>query len=229
MKQRLLVAGSCLLAVAAFAAGCGGSDTGGDSGNDQGGTPATSDEGGHKGGTLTMLWSAPGQSIDTAIAYDANWQVLRMTGDALLGWKQVEGTAGNELVPDLAESIPEPTDGGKTYAFTMREGIKFSTGETVKPSDIRYTIERNFKAAGPRQRLLREHRRRRRLREEAEDVRPVEGHRRRRRRQHRHLQAHRARPRHAAEAGDAVRVRGAQGHAEQGHRHRPAPGHRART
>ena len=149
MKQRLLVAGSCLFAVAAFAAGCGGSDSGGDSGNDQGGTPAASDEGGHKGGTLTMLWSAPGQSIDTAIAYDANWQVLRMTGDALLGWKQVEGTAGNELVPDLAEAIPEPTDGGKTYAFTMREGIKFSTGETVKPSDIRYTIERNFKAAGP--------------------------------------------------------------------------------
>ena len=61
----------------------------------------------------------------------------------------MEGTAGNELVPDLAEAIPEPTDGGKTYAFTMREGIKFSTGETVKPSDIRYTIERNFKAAGP--------------------------------------------------------------------------------
>ena len=96
-----------------------------------------------------MLWSAPGQSIDTAIAYDQNWQVLRMAGDGLLGFKQAEGTAGNELVPDLAEAIPEPTDGGKTYAFTMREGIKFSTGETVKPSDIRYTIERAFKAAGP--------------------------------------------------------------------------------
>jgi peptide/nickel transport system substrate-binding protein len=148
MKQRLLVAGSCLLVLAAVAAGCGGSDSG-DSGNDQGGTPAASDEGGHKGGTFTMLWSAPGQSIDTAIAYDANWQVLRMTGDALLGWKQVPGAEGTELVPDLAESIPEPTDGGKTYAFTMRKGIKFSTGQTVKPSDLRYTIERNFKAAGP--------------------------------------------------------------------------------
>ena len=148
MKERLLVAGSCLLAAAAFAAGCGGSDSGG-SGDDQGGTPATSDEGGHKGGTFTMLWSAPGQSIDTAIAYDQNWQVLRMAGDALLGWKQVPGTAGTELVPDLAESIPEPTDGGKTYAFTLRKGIKFSTGETVKPSDIRYTIERAYKAAGP--------------------------------------------------------------------------------
>ena len=127
---------------------CGGSDSGG-SDNDQGGTPATSDEGGHKGGTFTMLWSAPGQSIDTAIAYDQNWQVLRMAGDGLLGWKQVPGSAGTELVPDLAESIPEPTDGGKTYTFTMRKGIKFSTGETVKPSDIRYTIERAYKAAGP--------------------------------------------------------------------------------
>ena len=174
-----------------------------------------------------MLWSAPGQSIDTAIAYDQNWQVLRMAGDGLLGWKQVPGSAGTELVPDLAESIPEPTDGGKTYAFTLRKGIKFSTGETVKPSDIRYTIERAYKAAGPgggfyasivgadacgkkpkscdlSKGIL------------ADDT-----------AEHRHVQAQRARSRHAAEAGAAVRVRRAEGHAEQGHRHRPAPGDRA--
>ncbi len=96
-----------------------------------------------------MLWSAPGASIDTAIAYDANWQVLRMTSDGLLGYKQVSGPEGTELVPDLAEAIPEPTDGGKTYEFSVRKGIRFSTGDEVKPSDFTYTLERLFKAAGP--------------------------------------------------------------------------------
>jgi len=145
MKQRLLVAGSCLV-LAAGAAGCGGSD--GD-GGDSAGTPAKTAEGDHRGGTLTMLWNAPGQSIDTAIAYDQNWQVLRMTGDGLLGWKQVSGPEGTDLVPDLAEAIPEPTDGGKTYVFTLRKGIRYSTGDEVKPSDFTYTLERQYKAAGP--------------------------------------------------------------------------------
>ena len=229
MKQRLLVAGSCLLAVAALAAGCGGSDSGG-SGDDQGGTPAKTDEGDHKGGTLTMLWSAPGQSIDTAIAYDQNWQVLRMAGD---GAARLEAGRRARRAPSSCPTSPSRSPSRPTAArptrSRMREGIKFSTGETVKPSDIRYTIERNVQGRRAGQRVLREPRRRRRLREEAEGVRPVEGDPRRRRREHRHVQAHRARPRPAAEAGAAVRVRGAEGDAEQGHRHRPAARDRART
>jgi len=146
MKQRTLISGLCLVALAALA-GCGGDDEGG--GGDSAGTPAKTAEGDHRGGTLTMLWSAPGASIDTAIAYDANWQVLRMTSDGLLGYKQVSGPEGTELVPDLAEAIPEPTDGGKSYEFAVRKGIRFSTGDEVKPSDFTYTLERLFKAAGP--------------------------------------------------------------------------------
>ena len=152
MKQRRLIAWLCVVALASVLAACGGDGDGGDDGGGDGGgsggTPAQ-DGGDHKGGTLTMLWSAPGASIDTAIAYDANWQVLRMTSDGLLAWKQVSGPDGNDLVPDLAEEIPEPTDGGRTYTFKLRDGIRFSTGDEVKPSDFTYTLERLFKAAGP--------------------------------------------------------------------------------
>lgn len=98
---------------------------------------------------MTLLAEGPGESIDTAIAYDSNWGLLRVTNDGLVTWKRVGGEDGTELVPDLAEELPEPTNGGKTYAFKLREGIRYSTGETVKPSDFRYTFERTFKLAGP--------------------------------------------------------------------------------
>ena len=103
----------------------------------------------HRGGTLRMLWLSAGSSIDTAVDYDPNWFVLRMTADGLMAWKQVGGKAGNDLVPDLAEAMPTVTNGGKTYAFKIRSGIRYSTGGEVKPSDIAYTFLRQFKIPGP--------------------------------------------------------------------------------
>ncbi len=96
-----------------------------------------------------MDWFGAGTSIDTAVDYDPNWFVLRMTSDGLLAYKQVGGAAGNELVPDLATAIPKPTDGGRTYVVQVRKGVKFSTGATVKPSDLAYTYTRQFKVPGP--------------------------------------------------------------------------------
>ena len=42
------------------------------------------------------------------------WQLLRMTNDGLVAYNQTSGLAGTQLVPDLAVSLPTPTDGGKT-------------------------------------------------------------------------------------------------------------------
>ena len=43
-----------------------------------------------------------------------------MTGDGLVAFNQVSGLAGAQLVPDLATSLPAPTDGGRTYTFRLR-------------------------------------------------------------------------------------------------------------
>jgi len=149
MKRRTTVAGLCLVAILATAAGCGSS--GGDEGDSASkSSPATKgQQKEHRGGTLTMLWNGAGTSIDTSLDYDANWQVLTMTSDGLLNYRRVAGPKGSELVPDLAEEIPTATDGGKSYAFKVRKGIKYSTGAEVKPSDFTYTMERQFKAAAP--------------------------------------------------------------------------------
>ena len=52
-------------------------------------------------------------------------------------------------MPDLATSIPTLTDGGKTYLFHIRKGIKFSNGQVMKPSDFVRTFERQFTVPGP--------------------------------------------------------------------------------
>jgi peptide/nickel transport system substrate-binding protein len=45
----------------------------------------------------------------------------------------------------LRPRFPKPQDGGKTFVFHIRKGIKFSNGKELKPSDVKYTFERLFK------------------------------------------------------------------------------------
>ena len=100
----------------------------------------------HRGGTLRML-SADQQipSLDSRVAYDVlPWMFLHVIGDGLLGFKAVGGDDGNRLVPDLATDIPAPADGGRTYSFALRPGIRYSSGEVVAPADFRRAIEQGF-------------------------------------------------------------------------------------
>jgi peptide/nickel transport system substrate-binding protein len=125
------------------AAGCG------SSGSPSSG--ASSPAAGHAGGTYTILANAgiPG-SLDPAQNYTLQeWQLLIDTHDGLVQFQRVGGLEGTKIVPDLATSIPTPTDGGKTYLFHIRKGIKFSNGQVMKPSDFVKTFERQFTVPGP--------------------------------------------------------------------------------
>ena len=67
-----------------------------------------------------------------------------MTGDGLTAFNQVSGLAGTQPVPDLATSLPAPTDGGRTYTFQLRPGIRYSNGRPVQATDFRSTFERFY-------------------------------------------------------------------------------------
>ena len=99
----------------------------------------------HRGGTLNVLGRAssyPG-GIDPAVAYTAGtWQWLILTNDGLTGFRRTGGPDGSQLVPDLATSLPAPTDNGTTYTFQLRPGIRYSNGALVRPQDFRRAIER---------------------------------------------------------------------------------------
>ena len=136
------------IAAIAVAAGCGGGGSSSSGGNSGGGTPAAGTP--QKGGTLTILASSAFGVADPAQNYTLQeWGFLIYTHDGLVGFKRTGGPDGNELVPDLAEEIPQPTDGGKTYTFQIRKGIKYSDGSTLKPSDFVTTFERQFTVPGP--------------------------------------------------------------------------------
>jgi YVTN family beta-propeller protein len=99
----------------------------------------------HRGGTLTVLQNAQFGSLDPARPGSiGSILTLYMTNDGLTAFKRVGGSDGAEVVPDLAVSLPTPTDGGLTYTFQLRSGIRYSNGQPVLPEDFRRAIERNF-------------------------------------------------------------------------------------
>jgi peptide/nickel transport system substrate-binding protein len=102
------------------------------------------------GGTYTILANSAFGVADPAQNYTLEeWQLLIDTHDGLVAFQRVGGVAGTKLVPDLATSLPAPTNGGKTYTFHIRRGIKFSNGQVLKPSDFLTTFERQFTVPGP--------------------------------------------------------------------------------
>lgn len=67
-------------------------------------------------------------SLDSADAYATHdWEIIKNTGMALLSY--TPGTS--ELVPGAAAAMPEVSEDGLTYTFTLKEGLKFSDGTPV--------------------------------------------------------------------------------------------------
>ncbi len=144
--RRLRWSIAALAALAVAAAGCGTSSGGGGSSS----TPSSTQAAAHKGGTFTILANQAFGVADPAQNYTLEeWQLLIDTHDGLTQFKRVGGVAGTKLVPDLATTLPTPTDGGKTYLFHLRSGIKFSNGQPLKASDFVRTFERQFTVPGP--------------------------------------------------------------------------------
>jgi peptide/nickel transport system substrate-binding protein len=114
-------------------------------GGGQGGTTAS-----HRGGTLKLLAKAAGGTLDPQVNYTLEyWQLYQATYDGLLAFKKAGGTNAFTVVPDLAENLPTPTNGGKTWVFKLRSGIKFSNGAPVTVNDVVASFQRIFKVKSP--------------------------------------------------------------------------------
>lgn len=129
-RKTLLAAGSALVSASLLAA------------------PALAE--GKRGGTLRLLATAGAGSVDPQINYTLRfWQIYQSTYDGLLAFKKAQGSEAFQIVPDLAEAMPKPEDGGKTYVFKLRKGIKFSNGQDVTVKDVVASFQRVFKITGP--------------------------------------------------------------------------------
>ena len=168
----------------------------------------------------------PDRWIRRSTTRSQGWQIEQATQDGLVNFKKAQGTAAYTVVPDLAVAIPKPTDGGKTWVFKLRSGIKFSNGQVVKATDVLATFQRIFKVHGPhRVELLRLDRRRRRVHQDARDLHAQGRRHREQREEHRHVPPHEARRRVAAAARRAAREHRPGGHAAEGSGRQAGPGH----
>jgi len=95
----------------------------------------------HRGGTLRVQYTAINE-LDPARPWDVHPAIWRATGDGLVALAQASGAA--QLVPDLATTVPLPTDDGRTYAFRLRPGMRYWTGVPVRASDLRRALERLY-------------------------------------------------------------------------------------
>jgi peptide/nickel transport system substrate-binding protein len=104
----------------------------------------------HRGGTLKLLAKAAGGTLDPQVNYTLEyWQLYQAAYDGLLAFKKAGGAAAFDVVPDLAVSLPKPTNAGKTWIFKLRKGIKFSNGQPVTVKDVVASFQRIFKVKSP--------------------------------------------------------------------------------
>jgi len=147
------------LAVAAAAslglAACGGGSTGtSSSSNSSSGSAAAAFNAGvdkvfnpstTKGGTLRMAFSDDWDSLDPGDTYYGySWDFARLYGRSLTVFNPAPGLEGVKIVPDLAQSLGQSSDGGKTWTYKLRPGLKYEDGTAITSKDVKYAVARSL-------------------------------------------------------------------------------------
>jgi len=101
-----------------------------------------------KGGTLKFANPGDWDTLDPGETYYAwSWNFARLYGRSLMMFKSAPGPEGNQLVPDLAEAAGQASDGGKTWTYKLRQGVKFDDGSEVTAADVKYAVLRSIDKA----------------------------------------------------------------------------------
>ncbi|ROQ66215.1 peptide/nickel transport system substrate-binding protein [Streptomyces sp. 840.1] len=140
--SRRAAAAVAVLVVAAGAAACGpeGSGKGSDSGSGAAGAPK-------KGGTLTVLNSAPQEDFDPARLYTSGGgNVPSLVFRTLTTRNREAGAAGSKVVPDLATDLGTPSKNATVWTYTLKDNLTYEDGSAITSADIKYGIERSFAA-----------------------------------------------------------------------------------
>lgn len=106
--------------------------------------PAAPVPGAQEGGTLHALERDSFTHLDPGQIYVSNeGQLATLLHRGLTTYK-----LGNDgkytVVGDLATDSGQETDGGKTWTFKLKDGIKWEDGTPITSADIRWSVERLF-------------------------------------------------------------------------------------
>ncbi|MEV0678857.1 ABC transporter substrate-binding protein [Actinosynnema sp. NPDC050436] len=132
-RSRLAVAAALAGALAVTA--CGANE------QPQGGGQATAT----RGGTLRVLTEGQTVNFDPAKSGSLAVTSLALVHRRLTAWHNKPGEQAG-VVPDLAD-VGKTDDGGRTWTFTLQEGVKFSDGTPITSADVKWGVERSFSPA----------------------------------------------------------------------------------
>lgn len=147
-KQALAAAAVVAALLTTAACGGGGDDSGGGSKNGAAGYDAANNKVAQaseakKGGTLKFASTQDADSWDTTRGYYGfMWNFSRYYSRQLVTNKTEPGAPGAEATPDLAADVAKVSEDGKTYTYTLRDGITWEDGKPITSKDIKYGIER---------------------------------------------------------------------------------------
>ncbi|MGW0167003.1 ABC transporter substrate-binding protein [Streptomyces sp. NPDC003343] len=129
MNRKTLVLPAVVGLLTPVLAACGGSDSGGSSGDAI--VVGTTDR-------FTASSDAPAP-LDPAYAYDVGtWNVLRQTVQTLM----VQPRGDGDPEPEAAESCGFTDSGNERYACKLRKDLKFANGDPVTAADVKFSIDR---------------------------------------------------------------------------------------
>lgn len=106
--------------------------------------PAPEVAGAQKGGTIRGISPDDFSHLDPQrIYYSWNSEIGNLLIRGLTGYK-IASDGSMKLVGDLATDAGTMSDGGKTWAFTLKDGLKWEDGKEITVEDVRHGIERGF-------------------------------------------------------------------------------------
>ncbi|MFB7507039.1 ABC transporter substrate-binding protein [Streptomyces broussonetiae] len=108
--------------------------------------PAAAVAGAKSGGTMEVLQRDTFAHLDPAQIYVSDQMALaQLIHRGLTGYKTTSNDGHqHEIVGDLATDSGTTTDGGKTWKYTLKSGIKFDDGTPITSADVRQSVERLF-------------------------------------------------------------------------------------
>jgi peptide/nickel transport system substrate-binding protein len=103
-------------------------------------TAAAATGGSFRDGGIFRVAGVP-DAIDPAISIDAG-DALGATCVKLMNYPDKPPPEGTRAVPEAAAEYPAVSRDGKTYTFTIRDGLRFNTRERVTAASFAHAIER---------------------------------------------------------------------------------------
>lgn len=98
-----------------------------------------------RGGTIYVNLQGGLDILDPQRTYSAvEMNVLRLLNRTLTTYRSVPGSAGSEVVGDLATDTGRPSENNTVWQFTLKPGLKWENGEPLVCSQVKYGIERRF-------------------------------------------------------------------------------------